>query len=91
MCRDCSFYILAKNETAFIPCPKSLTEAKVKSFRLILVTKEISKQPSIDPVVWFLVVTLMRINNENQQAKQGRYKMYNLRDTKRWNGTESCV
>ena len=68
-----------KNVAVFIPCPKSLTEAKVKSFRLILVTKEISKQPSIDPVVWCLVLTVMKINNENQQAEQGKYKMHNLR------------
>jgi hypothetical protein len=45
--------ILMMNVAAFCPCPKSLPEAKVKRFRLIALAKEISKQPSIDPVLWF--------------------------------------
>ena len=46
------------------PCPKGLSEAKVKSFRLIPFTKEISKKHSIDSVMQLLVVTLMKIYNE---------------------------
>ena len=40
--RDCSSYIVKKNVTAFCPCLKSLPEAKVKRFRLIALTKEVS-------------------------------------------------
>ena len=47
-----------KNVAAFCPCPKSLPEAKVKRFRLIALTKEVSKQPGINSVVW-LKFTLM--------------------------------
>jgi hypothetical protein len=36
---------------AFCPYLKSLAEAKVKRFRLIELTKEISKEPSIDSVL----------------------------------------
>ena len=46
--KDWSCDILVKKVTAFCPCPKSLPEAKVKSFGLIPLTEEISKQPSID-------------------------------------------
>ena len=56
--RDCSCDILVKKVAAFCPCSNSLTKAKVKSFELIPLTEEISKQSSIDSVVWLLVVTL---------------------------------
>jgi hypothetical protein len=46
-----------KNVAAFCPCLKSLTEAKVKRFRLNTLTKEVSSQPSLDSVPWF---TLLR-------------------------------
>ena len=59
--RDHSCDILVKKVAAFCPCPKSLPEAKVKSFGLILLAEEISKQPSIDSVMWLLVLTLMKI------------------------------
>lgn len=58
MCpRDCSCDIMLKNVSTFCPCLKSLPEAKVKRFRLITLSKEILKQPSLDPVLWF---TLMK-------------------------------
>ena len=45
---------------AFCHCLKSITEAKVKRFRLIALTKEVSKQPGINSVVWLLKFTLMK-------------------------------
>ena len=42
----------------------------MKSFVLILLAEEISKQPSIDSVVCFLVFTLMNICNEKEHAEQ---------------------
>jgi hypothetical protein len=43
MPRDCPCDILAKIVTAFCPCLKSLPVAKIKRFRLIPLTKEVSK------------------------------------------------
>lgn len=61
--------ILLKNLAAFYPCPKSLPKVKVKSFGLIPLAKEISKHS----VVWLLVLTLMKIYNEKEQAEQEKY------------------
>lgn len=44
---DCSCDILVKNVAAFCPCPKNLPEAKLKSFGLVTLEKENSRQPSI--------------------------------------------
>ena len=55
--RDCSRDILVKNMAAFCPFLKSLPEAKVKSFGLISLSEEISKQPIRDCVMWLLVIT----------------------------------
>jgi hypothetical protein len=40
---DCTCDILMTNVAAFCPCLNSLPEAKVKTFRLIALAKEISK------------------------------------------------
>lgn len=39
---------LVKNVTAFCPCPKSLPVAKMKSFELIPLAEELSKDSYID-------------------------------------------
>ena len=54
-----------------LPLSKNLPEAKVKSFELIALAEEISKQPSIDTVVWSLVSILIKIYNDKDQAEQG--------------------
>ena len=46
---SCEF--LVKNVAMFCSFLKSLSELKVKSFRLIPLAEEISKQPSIDACV----------------------------------------
>ena len=66
--RYCSWDILVKNVAVLCPCLKSLPEAKVKRFGLILLAEEISKQPIIASVVWLLVFTLVEIYNEKEQA-----------------------
>ena len=58
--RDCYCKILKKNVSAFCHCPNSLPEAKVKRFRLIALTKEVSKQPGTNSVVWLLQPTRMK-------------------------------
>ena len=46
--RDCSCDILVKNVTTFCSCLKNLPEAKLKTFGLIALAEEISRQPNID-------------------------------------------
>jgi hypothetical protein len=50
--KDCSCGILVKNMATFCLCLKNLPEAKVKRLRLIELTKEVSKKPSRDFVLW---------------------------------------
>jgi hypothetical protein len=51
MCpRDCSCDILVKNVAALCSCLKNLSEAKGKRFKLIALTKEISKQAGLDSI-----------------------------------------
>jgi hypothetical protein len=56
----------------FCSCPKNLPEAKLKSFRLIVLAKETSRQPNVDCVMWFLMVPLMLTYYEKEQAEQGK-------------------
>lgn len=55
---------------AFYYCPKILPEAKLGSFRL-MVLAEILRQPSTDCVVWLLVMTFLKIY---ERVKWGRKK-----------------
>ena len=71
--RDSSCDILMKNGTSFSSCPKkNMPEAKLKSYGLVALAKEMSKQPSIDSVVWLLAFILMKIYNEVEGAEQGK-------------------
>ena len=58
-----------------------LPKTEINSFRLILLAEEIQKQPSIDSVVWFLVVTLMKIY-EKKQAEQGKLQNVHFEEKK---------
>jgi hypothetical protein len=51
----------------FNPCPKNLPEAKLKSFELMALGEEISRQP-VFPVFYDY---LMKIYNEKKQTWQG--------------------
>ena len=65
--------ILVKNMAAFCYCLKSLLRlTKVKRFRLIALTKEVSKQAGINSVVWILKSTLMKNFNEKEQSEKGK-------------------
>lgn len=57
--------ILTKNVVGFCPCLKNLPEAKLF---WILSWAEIPKQPSIDCVLWLLVITPVQIYSEEEQA-----------------------
>jgi hypothetical protein len=57
----------------FCPCLKNLPEAKVKRFILIASTKEISKKPSRDFVLW---LNLMKsILNKYSKLRKEKYKI----------------
>ena len=45
--RDHSCDNCGMNVAAFCPCPKNLSEANLKSFELMTLAGEISKQPSV--------------------------------------------
>jgi hypothetical protein len=70
---DCS-YVLVKNVPAFRPCLESLTEAKIKRFILIELTKEVSKKPSIDFVLWFALMKSVLI--KHSKLRKEKYKIY---------------
>ena len=75
--RDCSYDNLVNNVAVFCYCTKSLPEAKVKRFRLIALTKVVSKQPGLDSVVWFLNFTFRKslLMNRSKLQKE-KYKTY---------------
>ena len=58
--RDYSCDILVKKVVTICPCLKSLPEAKMKRFGLILLAEELSKQPSIDCVMWLLAFMVIK-------------------------------
>lgn len=51
----------------FPPCHKKLPESKLKSLGLISLVGEISRQPTIDHVLWSLVIILVWLHNEKEQ------------------------
>ena len=61
--RNHSFDTLAKNVAAFYTCPKQLPGVKLKSFELMTLPKEISRQSSTDCVMWYLVINALQIHN----------------------------
>jgi hypothetical protein len=66
--------ILVKNVATFCPCLKSLPEAKVKTLRLILLTKEVSETSIIDFVLW---ISLMKsILRKHSKLRKEKYKIY---------------
>jgi hypothetical protein len=61
---------------AFCPCLKSLPKAKVKRPRLIALTKEVSKNPSRDFILW---LNLMKsVLNKHSKLRKEKYKIYSL-------------
>ena len=61
----CHFYDIRQRMWLLIVLVlKNLPEAKVRTFRLMGLAEEISRQPNIEYVMWLLVVTLLQIYNE---------------------------
>ena len=68
-----------KKVAAFLLCPKSLPEAKY--FWKNLFSRGNSKNPGIDSVLWLLVLILMKIYIEKEQAN--KRKMENVQIEKK--------
>ena len=66
--------ILVKNVATFCPCLKNLPEAKVKRLVLIALTKEVSKKPSRDFVLWLSL--MKRSLNKHSKLRKEKYKIY---------------
>jgi hypothetical protein len=66
--------ILVKNVTTFCPSLKSLPEAKVKSLRLIALSKEVSKKAQ--QRLCSLVKSHERSLNKNSKLRKEKYKRY---------------
>jgi hypothetical protein len=67
-----------KNVAAFCPCLKSLPEAKVKRFRLIVLKREFFKKPSLDFILWYRLTKNILIKHSKHKNK--KYKMYGSRN-----------
>jgi hypothetical protein len=63
-----------KNVAAFCPCLKNLPEAKVKRFILIVLTKEISKNPSRNIVFWLSLMKSI-LNKHSKLLRKEKYKI----------------
>lgn len=71
--RDHSYDILVKN-AAYCPCMKSLPETKVRRFIFIALAEEVSKKPSRDFALWFILMKSILI--KSNMLRKGKYKMY---------------
>ena len=80
--RNHSCDILVNEVATFCPCPKSLPKAKVKSFRLIPLAEEISKQCRIHSVLGLLVFMLIKISNEKEQVEQSKLQNVSFKEKK---------
>jgi hypothetical protein len=73
-----SYYILAKNFSTFCPCPETLNEDEFKSNGLITLTKEISRQPSIQAATWILLAASSQVYSENQEQNASRIEKHSV-------------
>lgn len=59
------------NMTPLCLCSKNQTEAKLKSFELIVFADKISNEPSLDCVLWLLMPCLQRSIMKGGTRKKG--------------------
>ena len=72
--KDCFCGILVKNVATFCPCLESLPEDKVKRLRLTALSKEVSKKPIRDFVLWLSL--MKRSLNKHSKLRKEKYKIY---------------
>ena len=59
-----------------MPLSEKLPETKVERLRLIALTKEVSKKPSRDFVLWLSL--MKRSLNKHSKLRKAKYKIYGL-------------
>jgi hypothetical protein len=59
---------------AFCPCLRKVPEAKAKRFQLIALIKGVSKELSIDFILWFTLIRCILI--KHRKLRKEKYKMY---------------
>jgi hypothetical protein len=74
--KDCFCGTLVKNVATVYPCLKSLHEAKVKRLGITALTKEVTKKPSRDFVLWLSLTK--RSLNKHSKLRKAKYKIYGL-------------
>ena len=75
--RDHFCHNLVMNVVAFSHCLKSLPKAKAKGFRLIVLKKEVLKQPSINCAMQLLKFNLMEsVLMKRSKLRKEKYKIY---------------
>lgn len=72
--------------TAFCPCPKNLPEVKFKSNEVISLAEEHSREPNIDFVMQFLVITLKQIYSGKKATEQKEIQNILLKRKKKHQG-----
>lgn len=56
----------------------------MKNFGFMELTEDISRHPSIDYVLWLLVITIIQIDNKKEQA--GQREIWGERSTRKYDG-----
>jgi hypothetical protein len=67
---------LDEDVASFCLCLKSVSEVMVKRFKLIAFAKEISKQPSINSVLWTTLMKIILIKHNKQRKKKKIQNMW---------------
>jgi hypothetical protein len=57
-----------------------MPEGKLKSFGLVALAGEISKQTNIDYIMWLIMFTLTKIYNEKKQVEQGKIQNFQFKE-----------
>jgi hypothetical protein len=80
--RDYFCGIFVENVVVFCPCLKILPEVKVKRLLLIALTKQVSKKPSRDFILW---LSLMKsLLNKCSKFRKEKYKIYGSSVEVKW-------
>lgn len=68
--KDHCFDILPNNMAGFCHCYQNLSKVKLKSFTLMTLSKEFSRQPCIECFKWLLVLVLMQIYSDSVKGAE---------------------
>lgn len=75
---DCARLFLAQNFSTFCSYPETLPKTKIKNSRLINLVEEMSKQPNIQVMAWYLLAAVNHIYSECQEQTAELSKLKSL-------------